>query len=702
MISLQKDTAMSVRQRFAIGALLLMGGAAWTPKHPSLVKHQPSTNNNKQSFELKHVQPIQWVAAGILAASVAFAPLPSAEAIIDPTPVGNDLSVKVLTSDDDVTISFSLPRSLIKSIDINDNQGQAKQGDKVDTPPVMPAPENSMTDVMKGALNALTGKDESPSTEVKEEESKPVEVKNEESKPEEAKVDEQKPVEETKVETPAAVEQKQEPAKVEEPTAEIPKQEIKKEPSAEVELKKEPPAPVEVKKDEPPTVIEEKKPESPPMEAQIEQPKPLEVAKEEPKPAEVKKEEVPKAIIVEQAKQTKPSTLSGSILDKVNKAEEVSKVETSPKPEISKPTPKVNLAKPFSPKKEAPKAPSVESKSTNAAEETDTSAVGSVFNDFASKLKGKKKEKPLPFWERPAFQTTIQSRNGDVHLAVTNGQVAGVTVVGLGAALVATFKADNSEREERRRAKGDGETATNNAGPKATGPSSASGDVRSFVDATIESSPTITVEKDDTSENGIGSLLSAFLKPKKDSDKRDDHKRRDLQKEEAVAAAKRAISTKRKAASMRESQALQDSMPTAGEPSYTIPTEKSSPASSFPSRTGANDPVRSEETNRSQNSDSSSSERPSTTLPSGTRSGAAVSERPRNTTGYSSASPGTSSQQQMAPPMDGAPAPNTQDQKEPVPSTRFDETTGRYVFEYGGKTIYEWEQNLEGASVLVR
>ena len=236
---------MSVRQRFAIGALLLMGCAlAWSPNHRSSVKHQTSTNN-RQPFELNDFRPIQWVAAGILAASVAFAPLPS-EAIIDSTPVANDLSVKVQTNDDDVTISFSLPRSLIKSIDIDDNQGQAKQGDKVGPPPAMPAPENSMTDVVKGALNALSGKEE-PKAEEKEEsppeindESKPADVKNEEPNPGAANVDEPKPVDEMKVETPAAVEEKQEPAKVEEPAAEIPKQEVKKEPIAEVEAKKEP------------------------------------------------------------------------------------------------------------------------------------------------------------------------------------------------------------------------------------------------------------------------------------------------------------------------------------------------------------------------------------------------------------------------------------------------------------------------------
>jgi hypothetical protein len=31
-----------------------------------------------------------------------------------------------------------------------------------------------------------------------------------------------------------------------------------------------------------------------------------------------------------------------------------------------------------------------------------------------------------------------------------------------------------------------------------------------------------------------------------------------------------------------------------------------------------------------------------------------------------------------------------------VPTTRKDPTTGRYIFEFGGNTIYEWEQSLEG------
>lgn len=34
--------------------------------------------------------------------------------------------------------------------------------------------------------------------------------------------------------------------------------------------------------------------------------------------------------------------------------------------------------------------------------------------------------------------------------------------------------------------------------------------------------------------------------------------------------------------------------------------------------------------------------------------------------------------------------------QQPVATTRKDAKTGRYVFEYGGKTIYEWEQSLEG------
>ena len=31
-----------------------------------------------------------------------------------------------------------------------------------------------------------------------------------------------------------------------------------------------------------------------------------------------------------------------------------------------------------------------------------------------------------------------------------------------------------------------------------------------------------------------------------------------------------------------------------------------------------------------------------------------------------------------------------------VATTRKDPTTGRFVFEFGGNTIYEWEQSLEG------
>jgi hypothetical protein len=35
-----------------------------------------------------------------------------------------------------------------------------------------------------------------------------------------------------------------------------------------------------------------------------------------------------------------------------------------------------------------------------------------------------------------------------------------------------------------------------------------------------------------------------------------------------------------------------------------------------------------------------------------------------------------------------------------VATTRKDQTPGRYVFEYDGTTIYEWEQSLEGTSSI--
>lgn len=38
-----------------------------------------------------------------------------------------------------------------------------------------------------------------------------------------------------------------------------------------------------------------------------------------------------------------------------------------------------------------------------------------------------------------------------------------------------------------------------------------------------------------------------------------------------------------------------------------------------------------------------------------------------------------------------------QQEEQPEATTRKDPKTGRYVFEYGGTPIYEWEQSLEGA-----
>lgn len=43
-----------------------------------------------------------------------------------------------------------------------------------------------------------------------------------------------------------------------------------------------------------------------------------------------------------------------------------------------------------------------------------------------------------------------------------------------------------------------------------------------------------------------------------------------------------------------------------------------------------------------------------------------------------------------------------QEAQEPVATTRKDPKTGRYVFSYGGTTIYEWEQSLEGAFVYLQ
>jgi hypothetical protein len=41
-----------------------------------------------------------------------------------------------------------------------------------------------------------------------------------------------------------------------------------------------------------------------------------------------------------------------------------------------------------------------------------------------------------------------------------------------------------------------------------------------------------------------------------------------------------------------------------------------------------------------------------------------------------------------------------QQEEEPIATTRKDPKTGRYVFEYGGTTIYEWEQSLEGVFLV--
>lgn len=723
---------ISWQRRFALGAALLVGGTfAWTPINRRSPATKPSATKMQQ-FDVKDFRPIQWAAAGLMAASLVFTPLPS-QAIIDPTPVSNDLSVRVETKDDDVTISFSLPRSLIKSIDINENKGQAKPEANV-PPPVMPAPENRAADAVKGALNALgvTTKEETPddqvkeeplAAEVKEESKQPVDVKIEGSTPAEEvkKVDEAEPAEEKKIETPAAVvEQKQEAAKVEEavpvtitpevkaPAPEPPKQEAKV-------AVPEPPQPEVSKPPIPEPPKEEVKKE--PVAAEVE------IKKEE---APVKVETPPKTAIIALPKQETPSKLSGSIVEKLNKAGEASKAETpkaeAPKPETPKPALKFDTQKTMLtiPKRDVPKLP-VETKTPETAGETGPSGHSKMFGDFTSSIKGKKKEKPLPFWERPFVQTTLPLQKGDVHLAVTNGQVAGVSAIGIGAAVVATFKADNSERQERKEEEEKGDTATRQTGPKPEAPSTAE---KSFVDAAVESFSRTTSDNNDANDGEKGSFLSAFLRPKKSDDSKsngrdsNDHKRQNKQKEEAVAAAKRAIAIKREAASRPQSKPSTDAVSSSSEPSVgrdrmpgagigseeanrsftdsfsnTREADDSQPTSSFPSRTRDSGPASSEELNRSS-SDSFSA--PGGTTSSPTPPGVPSSMRD---SGQGISRPDTNKQQRPATTAE-TPALRVQDQDEPVVMARRDDTTGRYVVEYEGTRIYEWEQSLEGTPVI--
>lgn len=387
------------RYRFAlVGALLAVLGVTtgWTtPNRPSRPQKQPA-----QSF-LDNVKPIQWVASGMVAASLAFSPLPSfAETAVADPPTKVQLDVETNT--------------LIKSIE--DNKGmlnEAVSSVVKETPSSdikLDPPENKAAAV-KDALNAGKEKDAAP-TPPKQDATPPVVVASP------APVGEVK-----KVETKPAEEQKAAAPKVEEKKAEMPKVEEKKpEAPKAAEAQK-----VEEKKAEPPKAEEKKVVEAPKAEEKkVETPKAEEKKAEAPK-AEEKKPEAPK---IEEKKVEAPKA--------EEKKSETPKVEEKKEGEVKAPV------------AEAPKPAPEKAKEAQDLKE--------MLNDVVIKSKenaasSKKSSGEVPFLDRPLIRTKVPAvdGSGDVNLVLSNGQVAGGLIAAGGVSYLLSYSFYNSELSDDER-----------------------------------------------------------------------------------------------------------------------------------------------------------------------------------------------------------------------------------------------------------
>ena len=380
-------------RRFVGVALLLSAVSAWTPQRPSPVQHQ-----QRQKSRLSELPP--WAAAGLVAASIAFSPLP-AQADTPPTGVRVDVETN----------------SLIESI--KENKGELNTAiSKIvkDTPSeaIKLDPPESKADAIRDALNV--GKEqetaavrEEPKMETKveepqKEESKAeklteapaVEMKKEEPKPAEVKA-EAPTLFEQKVEAPNA-EKEEEPVKAVAPTA---TEEPKKEPVAEAlkPIIEQPKKETEPAAEKPPTIVDmirekmnadttsetpepakslapkvEPLKEDTEKEEVMEAPEPVETKKEEPKKEPVT--EAPKATVeqakkhVEPATEKKLPTIVDMLREKMNT--DAPPVVTGEKPEVLnqdiKPEAPSEAAAPETPKEAtSPEAPTVPSTPVTAA-----------------------------------------------------------------------------------------------------------------------------------------------------------------------------------------------------------------------------------------------------------------------------------------------------------------------------------------------
>lgn len=316
-----------------IGAVLLGSATSLTLPPPYSRSKRAITT---QPVAHKDFCPIRWGMAGfVAAASLVFSPcLPSHAA---------EPSVAVRGPNEEVTITLTLPRSVIKSLEGNTGSTPTISIKIAEEELLEKANKQSASAAPTATTTTTTTTTEAP---------KPVEPKKEELKTDAVatKPTETPPAPMVKAEAPkplvsdtVSAEKKPEPAVVPPAKTEPPKSEPPK-PADVPEQKAEAPPiekkveAVEVKKEEPKSeppkasaVAPEKKPETPSIEnkkpepAVVEppkasQPKPEEVKKlEAPKVPEVKKEEAPKPAAVPlkpSASSKPPKTVDVSILDK--------------------------------------------------------------------------------------------------------------------------------------------------------------------------------------------------------------------------------------------------------------------------------------------------------------------------------------------------------------------------------------------------
>lgn len=390
--------------RVLASLVLIVGVAnAWTPNSHRPAAKKAATATSKQPSFLIDFRPAQWAAAGIMAASVAFSPLPTFAADVttaDPPPTGVKVNVET--------------NALIKSLEENKGELNAAVSSVVkDTPSesIELSPPASKADAVSAALNAGKEEEEAkPSAEVKE----APKVENTQETPkvvktaEEPKKEEPKPAEEKKAEVPAPVVAKEEPKPAEEKKADAPPPVVAKEEAKPAEEKKaEAPAPIvkqePAKVEEPkaatttePAIVAPK--EEPKKEPVVEAPKAV-APVEKSVPTSTKK--VPPLLNIIKSKMATMST--PKVATSENAVAPPSVPEEVPK-EVAKPVPGAAPIGGFENALKSFIAPFVETKE----EATKTN-----FDD-------------VDIWNRPAIRTSLLSPDGKerLNLVFTNGEVA--------------------------------------------------------------------------------------------------------------------------------------------------------------------------------------------------------------------------------------------------------------------------------------